>query len=217
VTVERAGRVVEIERAGEHGEDRAGAYVSVPSTGHGRGVLVLPAPADGEDFAVDVCDRLAREGFVALALTEPGGLAGEDLDAAIAELLNQHETDGPQIATLGFGEGGLHALRAGGRSGRVGAVATFHAAPADDEWETIAPDGLRAPLLAFFGAKEESIANGAADALAARILDAGGRARVIPLATAGAGYMNSARPDGHDANAAAQSWDVLLAFLRAEL
>jgi dienelactone hydrolase len=131
--------------------------------------------------------------------------------------VNQHATDGPRVGIVGFAEGGLCALLAAARSERVGAVATFHAAPSDEEWEALAPDGLRAPLLAFFGGKEESIASGAAEALVARVEQGGGRAQLIPLVTASSGFMNAARPDHHDASAAAESWDVLLAFLRAEL
>jgi carboxymethylenebutenolidase len=215
VTLERAGRDFEIEHAG----GRTSAYVSVPGTGHGAAVLVLAAPAEGTEFTVDVCDRLAREGFVALGLFEQSDLARATpgLDAALAELVNQHATDGPRVGIVGFAEGALRALLASARSERVGAIVAFHAAPSDDEWEALAPDGLRAPLLAFFGGKEESIASGAADALVARVDEGGGRARMIALATAGAGFMNAARPDGYDASAAAESWDLLLAFLRSEL
>ncbi len=43
------------------------AYLAVPENGNGPGVLVLHAWWGLTDIFKQVCDRLAREGFIALA------------------------------------------------------------------------------------------------------------------------------------------------------
>ena len=48
-------------------------YLAVPQRGSGRGVLVLHAWWGLNDFFRDLCDRLAAEGFVALAPDLFGG------------------------------------------------------------------------------------------------------------------------------------------------
>jgi carboxymethylenebutenolidase len=49
-------------------DGRTGAgYIAIPEHGHGPGVLVFHAWWGLTPFFKSVCDRLAREGFVALA------------------------------------------------------------------------------------------------------------------------------------------------------
>jgi dienelactone hydrolase len=196
--------------------DRAAAYRAIPASGRGRGVLVLD-DARGLGFARDVCDRLARAGFVALGLDEPGPTGGERtgalVDAAIEMLLCDDATDGARIGVLGFGRGGSQALASAARNARVGAVVDFYGG-APDGFETAS---LVTPVLACFGEADEAVTRGAPAELEARFAGSGARFSLRLRAGAGHGYMDPSRADSHDAAGAAEGWDALIALFRAEL
>src|SRR5438874_4861115 len=98
------------------------AYLAVPEHGSGPGVLVLHAWWGLNDFFKQVCDRLAREGFIALApdlyhgktttsIEEAERLVSEqiegeevsqDLTASIDYLLKQPGTRGKALGVIGF-------------------------------------------------------------------------------------------------------------------
>jgi carboxymethylenebutenolidase len=209
------------------------AYVAEPAAGHGLGVLVVHE-ADGlGEFAFDVCDRLAREGFVALApdwigcsASEPTARvralaeqvdparAGEALDVAVECLLGRAACEGPRVGSLGFGQGGALALDLAARDRRIGAVcACWSAHP------RLVPDvaKLEAPCLAVFAEHDALAPPAAARELEARLAAAGRRAAVKQVPGVGAGFLDAGRPTAFAATAAAGVWDSLLTFLRAEL
>jgi carboxymethylenebutenolidase len=208
-------------------------YVAVPASGRGPGVLVLHEAWGLVDHVRDVCDRLARAGFVALApdlyrgqvaedLSEARRLAsqleservGADLDAGVAALLNHAGVDGPRVGVVGFCMGGHLALLTATRSARVAAAVDFYGMlpqlPLDFA-------GLEAAVLAIFAENDEYIDAEAVESLRASFRAAGQRATIHVQPGVGHAFMNDARPDCHDAAAAAQGWDRMLAFLRAEL
>jgi carboxymethylenebutenolidase len=208
------------------------AYVANPHSGTGAGVLVVHDERGLNDFARDVCDRLARADFIALA---PDLLRGQQaseaaaadrlakeldtrqalelLDAGVTELFNQHGTNGRRIGVLGFGVGGQLALALAGQNARVGAVVDFYGWHPD-----LAPDfdALAAPVFAVFTGgqpTEESLAA----RLEADLTAAGARYSVQTRSELHTGFMDDGRPDVHDAVAEFESWNELLAFFRAEL
>ena len=119
------------------------AYLAVPEHGNGPGVLVLHAWWGLTDFFKQVCDRLAREGFIALApdlyhgktttsIDEAGQLASErieseeasqDLTASIGYLLKQPGRRGKALGAVGFSLGGFWAL---GLKDQMAAIVTFY-------------------------------------------------------------------------------------------
>ena len=212
---------------------RRRAYLAVPASGAGPGVLVVHE-ADGlGDFARDASDRLAREGFVAFAPDWLGtgsatpadearrladaldpARAPDALDAAVDALLGRDACQGARVGALGFGWGGMLALDLATRSHRIAAVVAGWAAhPRRD------PDvaKLEAACLALFAERDAQAPPEAARAFEARLRAAGRRAavRIVPGVTAG--FLDAGRHAVFDASAAAQTWDVLLGFLRAEL
>ncbi|MCH8890853.1 MAG: dienelactone hydrolase family protein, partial [Myxococcales bacterium] len=184
-------------------------------------------------FIRDICDRLARAGFVALAPDLFHGRiaddqvtaeqlskeldrdsADKDLESAVAELFNQHATAGSKVGALGFGLGGSLALFLASRHRRIGAAVDLYGAQPEllPELERVA-----APVLAIFAGEDESVTESAVDAFKSGLQRAGVNASVEVRAGVRNGYMNDARLDVYDAIAAADTWDALLAFFRSEL
>jgi len=215
------------------GSDGVSAYRALPAAGHGPGVLVIQEWWGIVPHIRDVCDRLAREGFVALAPDLYRGETGSepdaagrlmmnleipralgDLDAAVAELLNTQAVDGAKVGVVGFCMGGQLALAAGCRNARIGAVVDFYGVHPN-----VALDlgRLTAPVLAVFAERDEFISANTVASLADDLRAAGVRASVRTIAGAQHAFMNDSRPDVYDAAAAAQGWAAMLAFLRAEL
>ena len=209
------------------------AYRSLPAAKRGRGVLVVHEGGGLQDFTRDVCDRLGREGFVALAPDlyrgrtssdpqEAGRLVQEldldratsDLDAGVSELLNSDAVVGPTVGVAGFCMGGALALWVASRNPRVGAVADFYGFHPRVDPEL---GSLGCPVLGIFGDADAFVPAEAVETLRSRLEEAGVRATVRVESGVGHGFMNEARADAYDAIAADAGWGALLAFLRAEL
>jgi carboxymethylenebutenolidase len=226
-----AGRTgVEIEIA--NGDEALSAYVATPESGHGPGVLVIQEWWGLVPHIRDVCDRLAREGFVALApdlyhgrSTDDPDAAGRymlgleipralrDLDAAVGELLNR-DTVGAKVGVVGFCMGGQLALAAGCENARIGAVADFYGVHPDVKLNLT---DCKASVLAVFAENDAFIPAEVAQGLAADLKAAGVRASVRTIEGAQHAFMNDTRPDVYDAAAAAAGWAALLGLFRAEL
>lgn len=118
------------------------AYLAVPEHGSGPGVLVLHAWWGLTDVFKQVCDRLAREGFIALApdlyhgktatsIAEADQLASELIEsdtsqvltASIDYLLEQPGRRGKALGAVGFSLGASWAL---GLSDQMAAIVTFY-------------------------------------------------------------------------------------------
>lgn len=209
------------------------AYRALPVVGHGHGVLVLHEAFGPDAFVRDACDRLAREGFVALApdlfrggrATPPEEAAalagalepertGRDLEACVQALLDDHAVDGGRVAALGFCMGGHLALLAAAGSPRVAAAVDFYGHHPGLALDCTA---IRAAVLGIFGGRDELVSAERVEALRGQLAAAGVRASFHVEPEAGHAFMNAARPDRYAAAAAADSWRRLLAFLRAEL
>lgn len=206
----RAGR----ELASNAAAQPRRAYLAEPPAGSGRGVLVVHESEGLGEVARDVCDRLAREGFVALA---PDWLAGEPaqtLDGGVEQLLGRDACEGPRIGALGCGRGGPLALDLAVRNRRVGAVVSLWGAHPQ-----LDPDvaRLEAPCLALFAERDALAPPAAARELEARLRAAGRRGAVQVVPGVGAGFLDAGRPTHFAAEAAAAAWATLLTFLRAEL
>lgn len=224
----RDGDEIEIQLSG------AGlpGYLAGPASGAGPGVLVIHEAAGLDDFTRDVCDRLGRAGFAALApdlyrgqvaqsreaslqlaaRLEPEAVA-RDLEAAVAHLLALRSVVGDRVAAVGFCMGGALALVAGSVSPRVGAIVDFYGL--GELPRELA--GLQGPVLGIFAGEDEFIASDIVDTLRGELEAAGVRAHVRVEPGVGHAFMNHTRPERFDARAAAAGWDRMLAFLRAEL
>jgi carboxymethylenebutenolidase len=219
LTLGRSGS--DIEFSCDAGSARA--YLALPPSGRGRGVLVVDdAPALGA-FAREVCDRLARAGWTALTPELPGAGAPDAegvapfLDGAVDALLRRDATDGARVGVVGFGAAGPLAVFAAARNRRVGAAIDFYGAPQGDAFGGTELSAVAAPILCIFGDADAAITGGAARDFEAQLTGAGARVRLLVLPGAGPGFMNEGHADRFDAVAAAAAWDAALAFLAAEV
>lgn len=225
----RAGREIEFASDGE----RVRGYLALPARGSGPGVLVLQEWWGLVDHIRDVCDRLARAGFVALApdlyrgetATDPdtaGRLmmdlalprAARDLDGAVAALLGETATAGGTVGVVGFCMGGQLALLAGTRNRRIGAVVDCYGIHPNVtlEWKDLA-----APVLGVFAEQDAFVPPEAVSKLEGELRAAGKRCSFTTFPGVGHAFMNDSRPDVFDAAATERAWGMMVSFLRAEL
>jgi carboxymethylenebutenolidase len=128
------------------GGGTAHGYLAVPETGSGPGVVVVQEWWGLTDHIADVCDRLAREGFVALAPDLFGGKtthdadeAGEmmtalpvdqaarDLGGAVDFLLQHEAVTSSAVGAVGFCMGGGFVLLLAAQQGvKVGAAVPYY-------------------------------------------------------------------------------------------
>ncbi len=217
---------------GSNGED-VRAYLAVPDSGRGPGVLVLQEWWGLVDHIRDVCDRFAREGFVALSPDlyrgektsdpdEAGRLmmdleiprAARDLDGAVKALLDRDEVDGSRLGAVGYCMGGQLALYAATRNPRIGAVADYYGVHPN---VTLDFSELEASVLGIFAEKDEFVPPEVARKLESDLQSAGKRTEFHIFDDVDHAFFNDTRPDVFDANAAAEAWRLTLNFFRAEL
>ena len=213
--------------------DGGRGYLAVPASGEGPGVIVVQEWWGLVDHVRDVCDRLAREGFVALApdlyrgtaTTDPGeaerlmmdldlSRAAEDLAAAATSLLRNDAVVGAKLGCIGFCMGGQLAAYAATRNPRIGAVVDcygIHPSVALDLTQ------MTAAFLGVFAESDDFVPPAAARELETSLSEAGVRAHVIVYEGVGHAFLNDSRPDVYDAVTARRAWADILAFLRSHL
>lgn len=223
------GRDIQIES-----EDGAFAgYLALPEAGHGPGLLVLQEWWGLVPHIRDVCDRLARQGFVALApdlyrgdaTTDPdeaGRLmmaleverAGRDLQAALEALRRQPEVDGARAGVIGFCMGGQLALHAACLCPEVGAVVDCYGVHPN-----VVPDftGCDARILGIFAENDDFISAQDRERLASALAAAGVEANMRVFEGVDHAFLNETRPDVYDAAAATAAWREIDNFLAASL
>lgn len=216
---------------------RAGAdargYLSVPASGSGRGVVVVHEAWGLSDWIRNVCDRLSREGFVALAPDLYAGRATRELDEAlelmgaieipdtlaiiddaITAVLGHDAVEGSRVGCLGFCMGGALALGAACRNRRIGATIDCYGVHPKVDLDLAA---LESPVLGIFAECDEYVDSEAVRQLQADLDAAEKRAHFTVHLGVQHAFMNESRPEVYDAPTATEAWRELLAFLRAEL
>jgi carboxymethylenebutenolidase len=225
----RAGREIEFAS----GAERLRGYLALPARASGPGVLVLQEWWGLVDHIRDVCDRLARAGFVALApdlyrgatATDPDAAgrlmmdlqiprAACDLAAAATALLSENAVVGGTLGVIGFCMGGQLALLAGTQSRRIGAVVDCYGIHPN---VTLDLAGLAAPVLGIFAERDTFVPPAAARKLEAELRAAGKRADFHIFPGVDHAFLNDTRADVYDAAAAERAWGMIVSFLRAEL
>jgi carboxymethylenebutenolidase len=207
------------------------AYLAVPETGKGPGVIVLHAWWGLNDVFKELCDRLAQAGFVALA---PDLYAGQVV-STIAEAeqlgsaLNSDEAIAKVIGALDYL--GRHAAVSGQKQGVIG----FSLGAAYALWlSTIKPDDVAA-VVVFYGTYLLDFAPAQAaylghyaendewespkdiQQLEAKLRTAGREVIFHTYPGTGHWFFESNRPDAYHPESAHLAWERTLEFLKSYL
>lgn len=202
--------------------------------GGGPGVIVIQEWWGLVPHIRDVADRLAAEGFTALApdlyhgesSSEPDGAgklmmalnlatAAKDLSGAVDLLVAR--TGRPHVGVMGFCMGGgLTLVLACQRPDAVKAAAPYYGLI---PWPSAQPDwsALQATVVGEYGEADEYFGPEPAAALEAQLRGLGKDATLHVHPGAQHAFFNDTRPEVYDAEAAATAWNRTLELFRAAL
>lgn len=212
------------------------AYLAVPDSGRGPGIVVIQEWWGLVPHIRDVADRLAEAGFVALApdlfrgvaTTEPDeaaklmmglsvGEAASDIAAAADYLVRTGHVPSDRVGAMGFCMGGGLALLAPTVSPHIDCTAAFYPAmPWPDYHPAWAHYSGREALVHQC---ESDIPSTGADIAryAEQIAEHGGIAIIETYPGTHHAFFNDDRPEVYDAKAAALAWDRSLAMFHRRL
>ena len=213
----------------------AHGYLAVPASGSGPGVVVIQEWWGLTSHIADVTDRLAAEGFVALAPDLYGGStthdsdeagtlmqelpvdgAARDLGGAVDYLLGHEAVTSSTVGAVGFCMGGGFVLVLAAQQGdKIGAAVPFYGVLKEDFPSF---SGLTSPLLGHFGEQDEMAGPDAVRALAQRIESESGVTPEFHIYPAGHAFFNDENLMGtYDPEQAQLAWTRTLEFLRSRL
>jgi carboxymethylenebutenolidase len=213
----------------------ASGYLASPASGEGPGVIVIQEWWGLNDQIRGVADRLAAEGFNALApdfyhgkaaqIGEPDkaqklmmeldlGQAAKDARGAARHLAAHPRTSGARVGVIGFCMGGMLSLFSGTVAPEIGAVVDCYGVPPREKPDYAKLRGTA--VLGVFGGKDGYVME-ALPALEADLAAAGARFEKHVYPEADHGFLNEQRSDVYRAADAADAWTKIIAFFKAEL
>jgi carboxymethylenebutenolidase len=212
----------------------AHGYLAVPAGERGPAVIVLQEWWGIEEHIRSVCDRLAAEGFYALAPDLYGGetttqpseaeqkmmaLSMDKVEpqmcGAAEYLATQDGAEGSGVGALGFCLGGGLAVWAAATCPNIDAAVTYYYVMPHGK-----PDfaNIKGPVLGHFGTADEFIKHDEAKALESELSDAGVDVNFEYYDDAGHAFFNETdRLGTFDAAAATVSWERTVSFLKQAL
>jgi carboxymethylenebutenolidase len=212
----------------------APGYLAHPVTGHGPATIVLQEWWGLDEHIRSICDRLAADGFFALApdlfrgepTTEPSEAeqkamalsmeaAEQEMCGAADFLASQPGVEGQGVGSLGFCLGGGLSLWAAATCPQITAAVTYY---------YVMPHGkpdfskIKGPVLGHFGTNDDFISHEEAKALESELRAAGVDVTFHYYEGAGHAFFNDTNRLGtYDADIAQTSWERTLSFLRGAL
>ncbi|HWH10052.1 MAG TPA: dienelactone hydrolase family protein [Solirubrobacteraceae bacterium] len=208
----------------------AAGYLALPESGSGPGVVVLQEWWGVDDHIRSVCDRLAADGFVALAPDLYHGETAEapdeaqqkmmamsmdraelEMSGAVDHLAALEATTGDGVGAIGFCLGGGLAVWAASVNAKIRAVVSFY---------YVMPHGkpdftkIGAPVLGHFGTADDFIPVETAEGLLGELRSAGVEAEFVFYEGAGHAFFNDTNRLGtYDPDAAARAWRRSVEFI----
>ncbi|MEV1023324.1 dienelactone hydrolase family protein [Streptomyces sp. NPDC050264] len=209
----------------------AHGYLALPPGGSGPGVIVIQEWWGLTDHIADVTDRLAAEGFVALAPDLYGGNVAHEsgeafrmmqdlpvergvelLSGAVDHLLSLSEVTSDTVGAVGFCMGGGFVLYLAAKDPRVSAAVPFYGVIQGE-----LPDfsHLKAEILGHYGERDEAIPVATLDGLRKAIKEQSGIDADFRVYPADHAFFNDGRPEVYDPESSAKAWAATLGFLRS--
>ena len=204
--------------------DGAYAFVAQPDDNAKHpGVVLIQEWWGIEPHIRDLAHRLAAEGFV---VTEPDEaqkmvmmIAG-NIDKAAREVIGALETvkampnvEPKKLGLIGFCVGGLMTFVVASRYPNLGAVVPFYPGGYDPKPEDVAK--VNAPVLAFYGRRDDSIPMEQVDKIE-KMYKAAGKDYTAKVYDAGHAFINPDHGMGNE-QAAAEAWRLAVNFLKEKL
>ena len=214
---------------------QAYGYLALPPSGSGPGVIVIQEWWGLTDHIVGVADRLAAEGFVALAPDLFGGRtthdsdeagelmsqlpvakAAQDLSGAVDFLLGHEAVTSGKVGAVGFCMGGGFVLMLAAQQGaRIGAAAPFYGVGSGVPTDY---SGLRAAVQGHYGEQDQMYAASTARELEQQIREESGADVEFFFYPAGHAFHNDENLLGtYDPDSARLAWERTVAFLKERL
>ncbi len=216
----------------------AGGYLALPDAGSGPGIMVIQEWWGLVPQIKGVCDRLAAEGFVALApdlyhgemaehdemdkaghlmTSLPAEQAAKDMSGAIDALLAHDAVAGEAVGVVGFCMGGMLTMLIAAQAGeRVAAAAPYYGAPLGEggpDWS-----GLTAKVRGHFAGVDDFFPPEAVEELDAELKAMGRDVQLTIHKGTGHGFTNEEDPLGnYNAEATATAWTDTLSLFRETL
>jgi carboxymethylenebutenolidase len=216
------------------GSEEIQAYVSVPKSGVGPGIVVLQEWWGLVPHIKDVADRFAEAGFIALApdlyhgksTVEPDEAASlmqalhiaeteSILRKAILELLGNHGTSpNDKVGVVGFCMGGQLALCAAANNPVVGAAVDFYGVHPD-----VQPSyrDINCPILGFFAENDHNVTGKVVEALDQELTILGKPHHFETYPGTDHAFFNDTRPEVYNEAAAHDAWEKMIVFFRETL
>jgi carboxymethylenebutenolidase len=208
-------------------------YLSLPDSGKGPGVIVIQEWWGLVPHIKTVADRLAKEGYVALApdlyhgkaTTSPdeaGKLmmalrideAEKDLRGAVQYLINHEAATTDKVGSVGFCMGGALSLYAACKNRQIAACVDFYGGHPN-----VKPDlaDLQGAFLGLFAGNDSFVTPDDARKLEQTLKELGKDAEIHIYANTEHAFFNDDRPQVYDQAAAQDAWRRVLEFYRKHL
>ena len=224
-----AGETVQFPSNGQEAE----GYLAMPAAGSGPGVIVIQEWWGLVPHIKDICDRLASEGFVALApdlfhgetTTEPdeaGKLmmgmnidqAAKDMSGAVDYLAGHDASTGGKVGCVGFCVGGGLSLYLASLKPEIGACVVYYGVLPGAQLDFAS---IQAPVLGHYAENDNFASPTAARELEGNLKSLGKEAEFHIYPDTEHAFFNDSRADVYDADAAKLSWERTLPFFREHL
>jgi carboxymethylenebutenolidase len=213
------------------GNELANAYMSIPESGKGPGVILLHAWWGLNSFFMRLCDLLSQEGFVALApdlyhgevattIDEARSLrskinrkvANTEMKEAVAYLLSQEVVAEPKISLIGFSLGASYAnWLAINKPKNIQSVVLFYGEGGGKFEKSKATYLGHYAERDRYGAGLEQV-----KAFKERLLEAGRDVTFYTYKHTEHWFFEEDRPDAYRAEAAKLAWERTIEYLRRQ-